>query len=62
MKVFSNFTSMDMDKEVDVVVKKAMVEELKKTIPDRVKGSMSLDILRWAMDQAESSNPAHRAR
>ena len=57
MKVCSNFSNMkEFNKESNAVVKKATPEELKTLIPDPVKGAMSVDILRSAMNQAESGD------
>ena len=44
------------------MVKKAMAEELKELPPDPVKGAMSVDILHWAMDQAEFDDACQRDR
>jgi hypothetical protein len=50
-----------MHKEADAVVKKATAEELKTLIPDPVKGTMLVDILRWAMHQGDSNDAGQRA-
>ena len=52
MEVCLNFSSIeDMHKEADAtVIKEAMADELKTLIPDPEKGTMSVDILRWAMN------------
>ncbi|XBI92926.1 hypothetical protein VPH35_029886 [Triticum aestivum] len=63
MEVCSKFTSMaDMQKESDAVVKKAAPEELKTLIPDPAKGALSVKILRWAMNQADSGDARQRSR
>ncbi|XBH71273.1 hypothetical protein VPH35_098747 [Triticum aestivum] len=63
MKVCSNFSNMeDLHKESDTVLKKEMPKELKTLIPDPAKGAMSVDILRWAMNQAESDDAGQRAK
>jgi hypothetical protein len=63
MEVCSNFSSIeDMHREAYAVVKKATLEELKTLIPDPAKGAMSVDILRWAMNQADSGDAGQRAR
>ena len=59
----SNFSSIDdMHKEADAVMKKATSDELKTLVPDPAKGTMLLDILRWAMNQADSNDTRQRAR
>ena len=63
MEVCSNFSSMEeLHKESDAVVKKATLEELKTLIPDLAKGAMSVDILRWPMNQAEFDDAGQRAK
>ncbi|KAE8777240.1 Chitinase domain-containing protein 1 [Hordeum vulgare] len=63
MEVCSNFSSMEeLHKESDIVVKKATPEELKTLIPDPAKGAMSVAILRWVMNQADSSDARQRAK
>ena len=63
MEVCLNFSSIDdMHKEVVAVIKKATPDKLKALIPDLAKGAMSMDILRWAMNQADSSDTRQRAR
>ena len=63
MEVCSNFSSIDdMHKEADTVMKKATPDELKTLVPDPAKGAMSVDILRWAMNQADSGDARQRAR
>ncbi|KAE8784177.1 Chitinase domain-containing protein 1 [Hordeum vulgare] len=53
MEVCSNFTNtVEVHKEADAMVKKATIKELKTLIPDPTKGAMSLDMLRFAMNQA----------
>ena len=46
-----------MQKESNAVLMKATAEELKTLIPDPAKGAMTVDILRWAMNQAVSDDP-----
>ncbi|XBH84249.1 hypothetical protein VPH35_072484 [Triticum aestivum] len=63
MEVCSNFSSIkDMHKEADAVVKKATSEELKSPNPDPTKGTMLVDILRWAMNQPDSGDTGHTTR
>ncbi|KAE8778444.1 Chitinase domain-containing protein 1 [Hordeum vulgare] len=63
MKVYSNFTSMEeVHKEADVVVNKATTRDLKMVIPGPAKGTMSVDILPWAMNQANSGDAQQRAK
>ncbi|KAE8791579.1 Chitinase domain-containing protein 1 [Hordeum vulgare] len=63
MQVCSNFSNMkELHKSQDTVVKKATPEELETLIPDPAKGAMSVDILRWAMNQADSSDAGQRAK
>ena len=63
MEVCSNFSSIDdMHKEADAVMKKATPDELKTLVSDLAKGAMSVDILRWAMNQADSRDAGQRAR
>ncbi|KAE8781498.1 Chitinase domain-containing protein 1 [Hordeum vulgare] len=55
MKVCSNLSSMEeVHKKAVVVVKKAMAKELKTLILGPSKGAMSVNILRWAMNHADS--------
>ena len=57
MEVYSNFNNIDdMHKEADAVMKKATPDELKTLVSDLAKGAMSVDILRWAMNQADSGD------
>ena len=44
------------------MMKKATPDELKTLVPDPAKGAMSVDILRWAMNQADSGDAGQRAR
>jgi hypothetical protein len=61
--VCSNFNNIkDMHREAHAVVKKVTAEELKTLIPDPAKGDMLVDVLRWAMNQADSGNAGQRAR
>ncbi|KAE8767448.1 Chitinase domain-containing protein 1 [Hordeum vulgare] len=63
MEVCSNFTSMaEVHKEDGVVVKKATMKELKTLIPHQLKGAISVDILRWAVKQANSDDALQRAK
>ncbi|KAE8768928.1 Chitinase domain-containing protein 1 [Hordeum vulgare] len=63
MEVCSNFSNMEeLHKESDVVVKKATPQELKTVIREQAKGAMSVDILRWAMNQADSRDAGQRAK
>ena len=63
MEVCSNFSNIDdIHKEADIVMKKATSDKLKTLIPDPAKGAMSVDILRWAMNQANSGDTGQRAR
>ena len=62
MEVCSNFSSIDdMHKEADAV-KKATLHELKTLILDPAKGAMSVDVLCWAMNQADSGDARQWAR
>ena len=57
MEVCSNFSSIkDMHKEADAVIKKATLDELKTLISGPDKGAMSVYILCWAMNQADSGD------
>ncbi|KAE8818227.1 Chitinase domain-containing protein 1 [Hordeum vulgare] len=63
MELCSNFSNMEeLHKESDAMMKKAMPEELKTLIPDPAKRDMSVDILRWAMNQVDSNDAGHRAK
>ena len=63
MEVCSNFSSIkDMHKEADAVIKKATLDELKTLISGPDKGAMSVYILCWAMNQADSGDARQRAR
>ncbi|KAI4991232.1 hypothetical protein ZWY2020_039603 [Hordeum vulgare] len=63
MEVCLNFSNMEeLHKESNDVVKKATSEELKTLIPGLVKGAMLVDILRWAMNEAGSSDAEQRAK
>ena len=63
MEVCSNFSNIDdMHKKAGVVMKKATPDELKTLIPDPAKGTISADILRWAINQADSGDTRQRAR
>ncbi|KAE8805670.1 hypothetical protein D1007_18345 [Hordeum vulgare] len=60
---FSNFNNMEEPhKELDTVVKKPMQEELKTIIPNHVRGAMSVNILRRAMNLADFNDAGHRAK
>ncbi|KAI4970761.1 hypothetical protein ZWY2020_001675 [Hordeum vulgare] len=60
-EVCSYFKSMEeLHKEAGAVVKKATTEELKILIPDPMKGALLVDILRWAMNQADSDDSGQR--
>ena len=63
MEVCSNFSSIgDMHKEDDAVMKKPTPDELKTLVLDPAKGAMSVDILHWDMNQADSNDGRQRAR
>ncbi|KAE8772467.1 Chitinase domain-containing protein 1 [Hordeum vulgare] len=63
MKVCSDFSNMEeLQKESDAVTKKAMSEELKRVIPDPTKDAMSVDILPWAMNQADFGDAGQRLK
>lgn len=48
MEVWSNFSSMEeLHKEVDAMVKKATLEELKTLIPDPAKGTQRRVLCQW---------------
>lgn len=51
----------EMHKKADIVLLKAVKKELKRLIPELVKGAMSVDTLRWAMYEAESVDQGPRA-
>ena len=63
MEVSSKFSSIDgMHKEADTVKKKATPNELKTLVPKQAKGAMLVDILCWAINQADSGDVRQRAR
>ncbi|KAE8775771.1 Chitinase domain-containing protein 1 [Hordeum vulgare] len=50
----------ELHKDSYVAVKKATSEELKTLIPDPAEGTMSVNILSWAMNQADSDDAGRR--
>ena len=63
MEVCWNLSSIDdMHKKADAVMKKATPDELKTLVPYPAKGAMSVDILRWAMNQADSDEARQWAK